>query len=168
MQPVVHLKVCYWKEVLIPKYTLLTMTHYQGIIVCLHPLLVWLLMVLISVNSCHTKDSYVTVWNLGTSSFLINYIVLVTLLWLSIPLASIRSSFPTAFHQVSLSSPINKVYIAFFKSNCCRCGKQAVILINGWQQGAVLLEWINVTQSCTGKSVIGVELARMPLVFSLF
>ena len=62
----------------------------------------------------HTKLEYVTVGPLGTSSFLINYIVLVSHTRLSIPLASLPISFPTDFHQVLLSPPIHKVSIVSF------------------------------------------------------
>ena len=100
----------------------------------------------------------------GTYSFMINYIVFVALTRLWIPLASIPISFPTAFHQVLLSTPINKVYIVSFPPAYCICGKHAVIRINGWQQGTVLLGWGNIPPRWTGTGVIGVELAGVPLV----
>ena len=87
----------------------------------------------------HTELSYVTVRPFGTYSFLIKYIVLVSLTRLSIPLEILPSSFPTAFHQVSLSPPIHKVSIAQFYPAYCRCGNHVVIWIDGWQQGNVLL-----------------------------
>ena len=62
----------------------------------------------------HTKLAYVNLRPVGTSYFMIHYIVLVACTWLSIPLESIPGSFPTAFHQVSLSFTNNKVSAAFF------------------------------------------------------
>ena len=65
-------------------------------------------------SQSHTKFAYVNVRPLGTFSFLMNYILLVALTRFSIPLASIPSSFPTDFQQVSLSPPINRLSIVSF------------------------------------------------------
>ena len=62
----------------------------------------------------YTKFAYVTVRPFGTFSFMINSIVLFALTRLSIPLEILPSSFPTAFRQVLLSPPINKVSIVYF------------------------------------------------------
>ena len=59
--------------------------------------------------------AYVTVRHVGTSSFLINHIVLVACTRLSILLVSLPSSLPTAFHQVPLSLPNNEVSIVSFR-----------------------------------------------------
>ena len=62
----------------------------------------------------HTKLEYVTVRPVGKSFFLINFILLVARTRLSTPLASLPSSFPTTFHQVSLPFTKNKVSIVSF------------------------------------------------------
>ena len=95
----------------------------------------------------------------GASSFLINYIV-----FFALPLASLPSSFPIVFYQVFLSPPINKVYIVSLFPAYCRWFNHAVIRINCWQQGAVLLGCLTFYQHCARTCVIGVELARVPLV----
>ena len=83
------------------------MTHHQNILVCPHPLLpdsIWFC----SVGGSHTQNLHMWL------SFLMNSILLVALTRLSIPLASLPSPFPTYFHQVLLSPPINRVSIVYF------------------------------------------------------
>ena len=62
----------------------------------------------------HTKLAYVTVRPVGNSSFLVNYIMLVARTQLSIPLASLTSSFSKDLHHVSISFPNNKLSIVSF------------------------------------------------------
>ena len=114
----------------------------------------------------HTKLTYVTVRLFGTYSFLINYIVLVALTRLWIPLARLPISFPTAFHQVSLSPPINKVSIVYFLPFLLKMWKSCSNLNIWLEKHAVLLGCGIFFWSCVGNGVGGVELAGVPLVFS--
>ena len=77
---------------------------------------------------------------LGTSTFLINWIVFVDITWLLIQLVSLPSSFPTAFRQVSMLPPTNNVYIFLSYPCYCRCGIHAVILIYGDTKNYMLLD----------------------------
>ena len=72
-----------------------------------------------------------TVQLFGTSTFMINLMVFVALTRLSIPLEIIPSSFPTAFHQLSLSPTINKVSIVSFLS-CLLWMWKAYVNLNKW------------------------------------
>ena len=111
----VHLILCYWKVVFMPKDTLLVMMLHHGTIFYIRVMLVWIWMVLTSVGGNHKKKLQLWLWNhLVPFYFMIIYILFVGLTWLSILLASLPSSFPTAFQQVSLAPPINKVYIVPF------------------------------------------------------
>ena len=73
-----------------------------------------------------------TVLTFGTSSFLTNSILFFSLTQLSIPLAIPPGLFPKYFHQVLLSSPINKVSIVSF----CPC------LLYMWQACVNLKIWL--------------------------
>ena len=80
-----------------------------------------------------------TVQPLGNSTFLINPMVFVAITWFSISLASLLIQFPTAFHQLSLSPRIDKVYIVCILLCLFYMWKTCGNLKNDCQQHSVLL-----------------------------
>ena len=160
-------KIVLLKSSFIPKETLLVMTRHQGILFCIHLMLVWICMVLISVNGSHTKKLHIWLCNL----------LVILPFWLMIfcwsPLTGFQSHWQV--HQVHLQQfstkyhchlPTIRCLLFPFYPDYCRFGKHAVIWIKCWKNGSVLLGCGKVSENRAGNGIICVELTEVMLVFS--